>query len=98
MKRKLVDLVERAGATFAQAFLAVITVDATGITQLDALKVAGVAGAYAVAKYALTQANAYLGSTPGLSPAELATAPPPPEPVVEPAPVEPTPVAVAPTT
>jgi hypothetical protein len=60
MKRRLVDLAERAGATFAQAFLAAITVDSSGITQVDALKVAAVAGAYSVAKFLLGEANAYL--------------------------------------
>lgn len=60
MKRTLIDLADRAGATFAQAFLAAITVDASGIAQVDALKVAAVAGGFAVAKFALIQANAYL--------------------------------------
>jgi hypothetical protein len=60
MKKHLVDLVERAGATFAQAFLAAITVDASGITQVDALKVALGAGVLSVGKFLLVQANAYL--------------------------------------
>jgi hypothetical protein len=60
MKKHLVDLVERAGATFAQAFLAAITVDASGITQVDALKVALGAGLLSVGKFLLVQANAYL--------------------------------------
>ncbi len=62
MKKKLVDLAERAGATFAQAFLAAITVDASGITQMDALKMGAVAGGYAVAKYVLGLARDYLKS------------------------------------
>lgn len=57
----LVDLLERTAATFAQAFLAIETVDQAGITQLSALKTAGVAGGYAVAKYLLVRANAFLG-------------------------------------
>src|SRR5438128_2251114 len=56
----LLDLTERAGATFAQAFLATITVDATGITQIDALKVGAVAGGYAVAKFLMVKVNEYL--------------------------------------
>ena len=59
MNRKtVVDLGERAGATFAQAFLAALTLGK--ITDLGALKIAAVAGGYAVAKYALVKANAYL--------------------------------------
>lgn len=75
-KKTLVDMAERAGATFAQAFLAAITVDASGIAQVDALKVAAVAGAYAIAKYLLTQANGYLA----------APAPPPPTEAPQPEP------------
>jgi hypothetical protein len=62
IQKKLVDLAERTGATFAQAFLAAITVDATGITQVSALKVAAVAGGYAVAKFLLLETRAYLAS------------------------------------
>lgn len=56
----LIDLTERAGATFAQTFLAAITVSESGLTDLPALKIAAVAGAYAVAKFLLVKANAYL--------------------------------------
>jgi hypothetical protein len=59
-KTKLIDLVERSGATFAQAFLSVITVD-HHLTQWTAVKIALVAGAYAVAKYLLVNVNVYLG-------------------------------------
>lgn len=65
----LLDLIERAGATFAQAFLASITVDATHITQVDALKVGAVAGAFSVAKYLLVRVNAFLSSHPTAPPA-----------------------------
>lgn len=61
-KQIVVDLTERTGATFAQAFLAAITIGA--VTDTKAIKVAGVAGAYAVAKYLLVKANAYLKATP----------------------------------
>lgn len=60
MKRHLIDLAERTGATFAQAFLAVLTVST--LTDLAALKIAGAAGAYAVGKFLLVKANAYLGT------------------------------------
>lgn len=60
MKKKLIDLLDRAGATFAQAFLAVLVADASGITQPEALKVAAVAGGFAVAKWLLAQASKYL--------------------------------------
>lgn len=57
--RGLTDLLERAGATFGQAFLATITVNGS-LGDLSALRIAGVAGAYAVAKYLLVKANGYL--------------------------------------
>lgn len=71
----LLDLVERAAATFAQAFLATITVDATGVAQVEALKVGVVAGAFSVAKFALVKVNTYLS---------VASAPPPPAVVAPP--------------
>lgn len=58
--KKLLDLVERAGATFAQAFLAVEIADQKGVNQIESLKIAGVAGALAVGKWALVKINAYL--------------------------------------
>lgn len=61
-KPVLVDLAERTCATFAQAFLAIITVSKT--TDLGALKIALVAGAFAVGKYLLVKANTYLASPP----------------------------------
>lgn len=62
-KTTLIDVVERALATFAQAFLAIEIADQSGVTQLSSLKVAAVAGALAVAKYLLVQANAFLASS-----------------------------------
>lgn len=61
-KTVAVDLAERAGATFAQAFVAAITVGS--ITDAHALKLAGVAGAYAVAKFLIVKANAFLKTAP----------------------------------
>lgn len=70
--RTLVDLGERAGATFAQAFLASITLGHTvvpALTDLVAAKVALIAGAYSVAKFAIVAANAWLGkNTPATDP------------------------------
>jgi FMN-dependent NADH-azoreductase len=60
--RTFIDLADRVGATFAQAFLAVITVGS--FTDLKALKVAAVAGGYAVAKYLFTASKLYLSRTP----------------------------------
>lgn len=59
-KKAVVDFVERAGATFAQTFLAAVTVGS--LTNLNAVKVAGVSGGYAVAKFLLVKANAFLSS------------------------------------
>lgn len=58
--KTFLDLAERALATFAQAFLAVEIADQAGVTQLEGLKVAGVAGALAVGKFLLVKVNAYL--------------------------------------
>ncbi len=58
--KKVLDLVERAGATFAQAFIAVEIADQNGVTQAESLKIAGVAGALAVGKWALVKINTYL--------------------------------------
>lgn len=62
MKAKTVDLLERAAATFAQAFLAAVVVGT--VTDWKALELALVAGGMAVAKYVLVVANAYLGNPP----------------------------------
>lgn len=62
MKHTLVDLAERAGATFAQAFLAVVTVGS--LTDVNALKIGGIAGGYAVGKFLLVRANAFLKTQP----------------------------------
>jgi len=59
-RKLLIDLLERTGATFGQAFLASVTLGTT--TDLGALKIGLVAGGYAVAKYLLVKANAYLGN------------------------------------
>jgi Putative lactococcus lactis phage r1t holin len=64
IRNRLIDLAERTAATFAQAFLAVLIADESGVTQLTALKVAAVAGGLAVAKYLLVYANAVLGNPP----------------------------------
>jgi len=54
----VVDLAERAGWTFVQSFAAALTLGT--LTDLAALKLAGIAGGYAVLKYLGTRANAYL--------------------------------------
>jgi hypothetical protein len=56
--KSFVDLLERAGWTFAQAFFAVIVANEAGVG-LDALKVAGIAGGMAVAKFILVKADEY---------------------------------------
>lgn len=61
-KYTLVDVAERAGATFAQAFLAALTIGS--FTDLHALKLAAVAGGYSVGKFLLVKANAFLGVAP----------------------------------
>ncbi len=61
-KRNLVDLVERAVATFAQAFLALALV--TGLSDRKSAEAAGVAGALAVGKWIYSRVNAYLAPTP----------------------------------
>jgi len=66
LKRHLVNVAERSGATFAQAFLAALTLGS--LTDASAVRLAAVAGSYAVAKYLLVLANAYLGSEPASSP------------------------------
>lgn len=58
MKKYVIDVAERAAATFAQAFLAALTVGS--FTDVSAVKLAAVAAAYAVAKYLLVVANAVL--------------------------------------
>lgn len=58
--KKLVDFIERVGATAAQAFLALAVV--SGLSHLSDLKAAAVAAALAAGKFALVQANTYLNS------------------------------------
>jgi len=60
MKKQLVDLADRTFATFAQAFLAVVTVGT--VTGFAAVRIALVAGGYAAAKYLLVKANTYLNT------------------------------------
>jgi hypothetical protein len=62
MKRRLIDAAERAAATFAQAFLAALTVQS--FTDVNALELAAVAAGYAVAKYLLVLANEFLAQPP----------------------------------
>ena len=66
-KRSLIDLAERTGATFGQAFLATITVQ-RNVTEKTALYTALAAGGLAVAKYLLAAANTYLRKTPAATP------------------------------
>lgn len=61
-KHILVDLAERAGATFAQAFLAIETADQANIAQVGALKTAAYAGAFAVAKFLFVKASGFLAA------------------------------------
>lgn len=75
-KTTLIDVGERALATFAQTFLAAVTLGHTvtpALTDLRALELAGIAGGYAVGKYLLVVANAFLASSPN-APASQATA------------------------
>ena len=59
----VVDLVERASATFGQAFLAVVVVNDGTVPQKTALETALAAGGLAVAKFLLVKANSYLKTT-----------------------------------
>lgn len=63
-RRQGLDLIERATATFAQAFLAVEIADQNGVSQIESLKIAAVAGGLAVAKFAYAKVNIYLASAP----------------------------------
>lgn len=58
-----IDLAERTVATFAEAFLAVETLNQTNLTQVSSLETAALAGGYAAGKFLLVKANAYLSST-----------------------------------
>ncbi len=57
-KHAVVDFAERVSATFIQAFLAVALV--SGVSDLEAAKVAGAAGALAVGKFVYAKVNKYL--------------------------------------
>lgn len=63
-KVKLIDVVDRTAATFAETFLGLLVADSTGVTQLSAVKIAAVASGLAAAKYLFVQLSAYLGSSP----------------------------------
>lgn len=65
-RKALIDLAERASATFAQAFLAVEIADQNGVSQIEGLKIAVVAGGLAVAKFAYTKVNLYLAKNQGV--------------------------------
>lgn len=54
----LVDVAERAGWTFVQAFAAAVTIGT--LTDVAAVKLAGIAGAFAVLKFMGTKASEYL--------------------------------------
>lgn len=56
----IVDVVERAGATFYETFFALEIADQTHITQLSQLKTAAIAGGLAVGKYLAVKASAFL--------------------------------------
>lgn len=71
MKKALVDVAERAGWTFVQAFAAALTVGS--FTDVSALRLAGIAGAYSVVKYLGVQANAYLAKPAPAPPVVYAT-------------------------
>lgn len=58
MKKSLVDVAERAGATLVQSFAAALTLGSA--TDLQAFKVAAIAGGYAVVKFLGIKANQYL--------------------------------------
>jgi hypothetical protein len=60
--RPALDLVERTAATFAQAFLAAVTL--SRFTTWGAVELAAIAGAYAVGKFLLVKCNAYLSTPP----------------------------------
>lgn len=66
LRRSLVDLADRAGATFAQAFFAAVALG--GVVDLDTLKLAAAAGGLAVAKYVSVKAHAYLQSPEEMAP------------------------------
>ena len=61
MEKTIVDLLERSLATFAQAFLAAVTLGS--VTDMKAVELAAIAGAYAVGKFLLVKANQYLNSS-----------------------------------
>lgn len=67
MKKHLLAVFERAGWTFAQAFAAALTVSNAAHFDVNALKVAAVAGGYSVAKYVMVLAGQYTDSKPAAS-------------------------------
>lgn len=59
---KIVDVVERTGATFAETFIAFEIANQAHITQIDKLETAAIAAGIAAGKYVIVQLNAFLGS------------------------------------
>ena len=59
MKKAAVDLSERAFATFAQAFLASITINGS-LGDIHAARIGLVAGGYAICKFLMVKANDFL--------------------------------------
>lgn len=60
---KLVDVVERTAATFAETFIAFEITNQTHLTQLSGLEAAAIAAGIAAGKYAIVQLNAFLGKS-----------------------------------
>lgn len=61
-KTKVIDFVERVGATFAMAFMGVAL--ASGVSDVTALKAAAIAGALSVGKFLSVQAASFLKTEP----------------------------------
>jgi Putative lactococcus lactis phage r1t holin len=61
-RNNLVDIAERAGWTFVQAFAAALTLGS--FTDIGALKLAAIAGGFSVVKFLGVKANSYLAVPP----------------------------------
>lgn len=59
-RRALIDIAERAGWTFCQSFAAALTIGS--FTDLNALRLAAVAGGYSVMKWLGVKAQSYLAA------------------------------------
>lgn len=79
---KMLDFVERVGATFLETFLALVITNSTSLTHLSDFKTAAVAGGLSAAKVVLIALNGFTSQAP-------AAAPPSPAPKPAPAPVPP---------